>query len=54
MAVQQILMKNIKMKNMTITLTLHLKKKIESKLREKVRNNLLFKKIFQSNQSGHV
>ena len=44
--VQEILTKNIKMKKMTITLTLHLKKDtIESKLQEEIRNSLLSKQI---------
>ena len=43
--VQETLMKNIKMKKMTITLTLHIKKKdkIDSKLQKGIRNRLLLK-----------
>ena len=55
MVVQEILMINIKVKKMTITLTLHLKNDIiESKLEEDVINRLVSKKITQSNQSGYV
>ena len=47
MVVQKIFVKNIKMKKMTITLTLHIKiDTIESDLQEEVRNRILSKKNY--------
>ena len=55
MVVQEILMKNMKPKKMTITLTLHLKKdNIYYKLQEEIMNRLLLKFFIKSNQFGYV
>ena len=55
MVVQEILMNNIKMKRMTITLTLNLKK-IELNRNCKKKSGIGYYPIFfiQSNQSGYV
>ena len=56
MIVQEIFMMNIKMKKMTITLTLHLKKMIQLNRNYKKKSEIGYypKKITQSNQIGYA